>query len=237
MTDVEQLLQMNYQECCNFLIRKYGPVTGDYFCIDGGGIFYYPNRKIKRLNEGLFIHHIDADKAVKLSTIKFAKRNSFNYQKANRLLYCNLLEHLVLHIKIVEFPNPNKNFDELPGVEIICKILVPQLTDIYSGIKYSEIWKQKVAEVVLPLKSDYLKCIKKLVELNFSYPLLTSYDEKPKIWNSDKNKPLCDEMKKLGIENMITPKEKSKFNGWIIVSLIVFGILLIVFVFTKTVWI
>lgn len=39
--------------------------------------------------------------------------NPFDYQKANGLVYCNLLEHLLLHVKIAENPNAQANENEL----------------------------------------------------------------------------------------------------------------------------
>jgi len=47
-----------------------------------------------------------------------------------------LLEHLVLHIKIFEFPNLNKNIIDDVGVGGIYAFIAPELNDIYSGIKY-----------------------------------------------------------------------------------------------------
>ncbi|WP_051437270.1 hypothetical protein [Williamsoniiplasma lucivorax] len=60
------------------------------------------NTKITRGKDGLNIHHLDEDKAIMLSTSAFAQENPYDWQKAERLVYCNLLEHLVLHIKIFE---------------------------------------------------------------------------------------------------------------------------------------
>ncbi len=73
-----------------------------------------------------------------LSTPTYAKKNPFDYQKADHLVYCNLLEHLVLHIKIVEYPNPAQNAGETCGGigGIIYNYIVPELNDIYSGIVY-----------------------------------------------------------------------------------------------------
>lgn len=173
MTYIDELLQMNYDEVVLSLIKKYGKVTGDYFskptCLSA-------NRKIKRTSEGLLIHHIDEDKAIMLSTPAHARENPFDYQKADRLVYCNLLEHLVLHIKIFEYPNANKNKKEICGVGGIYNFMVPQLNDIYEGTVYKRPWQQKIADVVLPLKQEYFKCIKYLVNIGFNedYPLLSS---------------------------------------------------------------
>ena len=60
--------------------------------------------KFSRTNEGLFCHHIDEDKFENLSNIKFIKVNKypFKYQKKDRLVYCDLFEHLILHALIIK---------------------------------------------------------------------------------------------------------------------------------------
>lgn len=196
MTEIEQLLSQSYAECVNYLLKKYGPVAKDYFSDFG---CTKKTSGITRGNEGLYIHHIDEDKAIMLSTPTYAKKNPFDYQKADHLVYCNLLEHLVLHIKIVEYPNPAQNPGETCGVGGIYNYIVPELNDIYSGIVYKQAWKQKVTEIILPLKNDYFKCIKQLVNLNFDYALLKSFNTKYGLWSNDKNKQIYKRLKKLGV--------------------------------------
>lgn len=197
MTEIEELLLMNYEQVTNYFKVKYGNVPKDYFTDER---YISKSSRNTRTKEGLYIHHIDEDKAIMLSTTEWAIKNPFSYQKANRLVYCNLLEHLVLHIKIFEFPNPNKNIMEDVGVGGIFNFIVPELNDIYSGIKYKKQWKQNITNVVLPLKVDYFRCIKKLVELNFPYPLLTSFNEKFKLWDGLRNQLLYNELKQIGVK-------------------------------------
>ncbi|WP_146063674.1 hypothetical protein [Williamsoniiplasma lucivorax] len=88
------------------------------------------------------------------------------------------------------------------GIGGIYTFIVPELNDIYSGIKYKQPWKQKVIEMVLPHKNDYLKCIKRLVDWNFSENLLTSFVyNQPLGWYKNKNQELFEEMKKLGVRH------------------------------------
>ncbi|AXK51637.1 hypothetical protein [Spiroplasma alleghenense] len=200
MTEIEKLLELNYEDCCNYFINKYGKVGGNYFNDEE---CTRKNTKVTRGKEGLYIHHIDEDKAILLSTPEYARENPFEFQKADRLVYCNLLEHLLLHIKIFEYPNKNKNIGEDVGIGGIYNFIAPELNDIYSGISYKQPWKQKVVEVVIPLKSDYFKCIEKLLSLGFDRPLLRSFyfNELSGIWNPEKNKEIFDELRKLGVKN------------------------------------
>ncbi len=157
-SDVQKMLKMTYQQCCDFLINKYGPVPGDYFLTESMKSY---NPKIKRGKEGLFIHHIDEDKAIMLSHKDFAIQKPFAFQKANRLVYCNLLEHYVLHIKIVEYPNPEGYEGEHPGIGGVVNFIGPELNDIYSGITYKSEQKEAAAKLVRNELLDYLLCIKK----------------------------------------------------------------------------
>ena len=94
--EVQNQLKMTYSELVDYLLKKYGPAECDYFRTEA---CKSKNPKVSRTNEGLYCHHIDEDKAIMLCNDKFAVNNPFEYQKAERLVYCNALEHLILHIK------------------------------------------------------------------------------------------------------------------------------------------
>ncbi|MDE5766918.1 MAG: hypothetical protein K2H56_00050, partial [Malacoplasma sp.] len=162
MSEIEKMLAFNYEECCDYLKNKYGEIKKNFFTNPS---CKYPNNSIKRGEEGLFIHHIDEDKAIMLSVTEYAIKNPFEYQYGNRLVYCNLLEHLVLHIKIVENPNPNQNKNENVGIGGVFNYMIPELNDIYSGIEYSN-WKIAVIDSVIDLKNDYFKCLEYLMKIS-----------------------------------------------------------------------
>lgn len=98
--DYELVKNYDYSTYCNHLLEKYGAVGGDYFKST-----FSQNRTIKRADEGLYIHHIDENKVANLSNYEVAKVNSFDYQKADRLVYADLFEHILLHILIGEQNN------------------------------------------------------------------------------------------------------------------------------------
>lgn len=95
--DYELVKSYDHSTYCNHLLEKYGAVGGDYFTPT-----FSPNMTIKRADEGLYIHHIDEDKVANLSDYDVAKANSFDYQRADRLVYADLFEHILLHILIGE---------------------------------------------------------------------------------------------------------------------------------------
>lgn len=112
-----------YRYCGDYVLRdgdKY-PVSGtnyrSYFAEDGIGdiyddktYWYSPEGKFficwgrkgeySRTPEGLLCHHVDEDKASVLSNPYFAKDYPFSYQRRERLVYCDYVEHLLLHYKI-----------------------------------------------------------------------------------------------------------------------------------------
>lgn len=182
---MDKLLKMNYEEIIEYLKQKYGNVPKNYFTINGN-----KNQGNSRTKDGLVIHHIDEDKMIMLSNKKnehlivnkgFVNIDQINimyndFQKADRLVYCDLLEHLLLHIKIMEYPKPIIN-NIAVGIGGILNYIVPELNDIYSGINYTVEWKKKILEKVINGKEEYflmLKYIIKSKKINIKKELLYS---------------------------------------------------------------
>lgn len=101
LTDIENLLTLDYDTCVAFLLIKYGQVEGNYIVYSRFFKTISENLEIKKSWYGLEIHHIDEDKIPNLSS-KENRELYINEQKSDRLVYCNLIEHLVLHIKIYQ---------------------------------------------------------------------------------------------------------------------------------------
>lgn len=126
--------KMSYDELCKYLIKKYGIVAGDYFlkenCIS-------QNQKIKRGKEGLYIHHYYGKKYIMLCNTKWASKHSFEYQKGENLVYCNIFEHLLLHIKITlnYIKGNDRIYDgEFPGIGGVVNHIGPAIyAKFYKG--------------------------------------------------------------------------------------------------------
>ena len=161
-------LSQNYASIVTALLKKYGAAKHNYFkdtnCTE-------KNAKVSRTNEGLYCHHIDEDKAIMLSKDEFAAANPFEYQKADRLVYCNLLEHLLLHVKIAENPSENANDGELPGIGGAINFICKDLNDIYAGKEPADEWRKKVAEKVKDSFEDYIAILRYLWNVVESNPL------------------------------------------------------------------
>lgn len=102
------LLTKTYDEAVELLLQKYGFAQGDYFRESSykrfmnGEIKSIAKGKYSRTSEGLYCHHIDENKALNISNLIFIKNYKipYEYQRKDRLVYCNLLEHAILHVLI-----------------------------------------------------------------------------------------------------------------------------------------
>ena len=156
--EIKKELDMGYQELVSYLLEKYGPAKYDYFVND---LFKTKNNKVSRTKEGLYCHHMDEDKAIMLSSAEWARKNPFDYQKAERLVYCNALEHLILHVKIVEAPRAEgANLFEAHGVGGAVNFLCPQINDYYNGFEYKREFERNIFGVIKDNFEDYIKILR-----------------------------------------------------------------------------
>ena len=149
--EYEKLAVMKYDELCAYLLDKYGPVNGSYFINEN---CKSPNSKIKRSSEGLFIHHIKEDEFVQLNATQYAVLMPFEYQLGENLLYCDIIEHLLLHICIVkEFLVQKTEGEEkvYVGIGGVINHIAPQIIDYINGYEF---------------KKEYLKIALKVVDGN-----------------------------------------------------------------------
>ncbi len=184
----QKLMKMSYQELVSFLQQKYGKVNGDYF-LDKE--CKKQNCSIKKGSEGLFIHHIDEDKAIMLAVSEYAINNPFDYQKANRLVYCNLLEHYLLHILIYEEQKPeNANQKEKQGLGGAINYICIELNNCYGGYNY---------------KKEFSKVAKSLIINDYdSYVLMAK-----RLWHDIKNdNMLSTDRKKVALIKLVINKNK-----------------------------
>lgn len=104
------LYNLTYNEYVNQLKEKYSNVPGDYFYTVSRGKTkgqLAKNTGITRGKDGLYIHHVYecyflglSDPTMYLLQNAMSDTKIKDAQKAENLVYCNLIEHLILHIKI-----------------------------------------------------------------------------------------------------------------------------------------
>ncbi len=160
--EIEKQLSLSYADLVEYLLLKYGRCLYNYF---SSPLCKSQNQRAKRTDEGLVIHHIDEDKAIMLSDPEHAAKNPLSYQHSDRLVYCNILEHLILHIKIVEEPrHPKANADERLGIGGIKNYLCPEINDYFNGKQISE-WQLPVFKQIENNFEEYIYIIKYFLDL------------------------------------------------------------------------
>lgn len=154
-------LKMTYEELQYYLIQKYGAAKYDYFADTE---CTRKPIKVSRTREGLYCHHMDEDKGGNLGNPLQAKIQPFEWQKKERLVYCNILEHLILHMKIaivrqkkmLETPKEVAGFFTTGGIFMICK----DINDMFMNDGTKVAWQRRCFEEIKENYEDYILLIK-----------------------------------------------------------------------------
>jgi hypothetical protein len=108
VVDYVQNLDLIYDAYVQVLLAKYGAAPADYFREDSYQQFLAGERslpvknRITRTADGLYVHYIDEDKIIMISTPRSIKDYNipYAYQRRDRLVYANEIEHAILHLLI-----------------------------------------------------------------------------------------------------------------------------------------
>ena len=198
LKEYEKVKGFNYLEYCDYLQSKYGVGLCDYMTKS-----YNRNSKVSRTKDGLVAHHKFEDHAIMLSTQEYAQNNPFEWQLAKNIVYCDYLEHMLLHILICEHPAIDKNENEIVGVGGIVNHIVPELNDFYSGFRVKRDWMAKCYSMVENDYDVYLALIERYInwarnDPNFKIDeLLTSYNEQFGYWFKDNNDDVFFDIKEI----------------------------------------
>lgn len=198
LTEYNKVKDFSYSEYCDYLQKKYGIPSKPYFNKN-----FVKNTGITKTGEGLFLHHIKEDVAIMLCNASFARNNPYEFQLPENLVYCDYLEHLLLHIMICESPNPDANAGELVGVGGVQNFLAPELNDIYGGFIPKMGWKARCYDRVKWNFDVYKELIKRFktncagIRGYDENALYRSFNENFGGWSSDKNEVITEELRKL----------------------------------------
>lgn len=152
--------ELDYATLLLYLKQKYGMVAGSYFTNE---TCKYVDKNLSRANEGIFIHHDkewnpDHIECRSLCAPEEALKYSFDYQQPYNLTYCNMLEHLLIHIKIYELRLQAVGYAFIDGVE---QFMIPQINDIYNTYYFSKIkWLQATKDSIQDNYKDYQQLLK-----------------------------------------------------------------------------
>lgn len=190
--EYNKVSSMDYEAYCDYLQNKYGKPDKPYYTKG-----FSKNRSIVRSKEGLVIHHKKENVAIMLANVNYAKNNPYEYQMPDNLVYCDYLEHLLLHVLICEDiiigKTQNINENEKPGVGGVINFLMPELNDMYSGYESSQEWKKNCYLRVINDRKTYLKIVERFIQnywkpLDLPFVTLTrSYHEQFGKWDKDIN--------------------------------------------------
>lgn len=196
--EYSKIKNLSYEEYCQHLQKKYGIGKYPYFTTG-----WSRNKLAARTAEGLVVHHKFEDHAIMLGEPKFAMNNPYEWQQPENLVYCDYLEHLLLHIMICENPSPDHNQLEAVGIGGVINFIVPELNDVYSGWVTKQAWRLECHKKIINDKDVYLELLKRFKTNCSSYPLytekclFTSFNHKFGLWDGANNVPLFLEIAKL----------------------------------------
>lgn len=194
MNEFEKVKDMTYLEYCDYLQTKYGIGLADYMTKN-----FNKNQKCTRTKEGLVIHHKDEDKMIMLSTKEIAQLCPFEWQTKEHIIYCDMLEHLFLHVLICKYPSPDKAPEVEVGIGGIVNFIAPELNDLYSGWVTKQEWRKNLHDKVREDKAVYLAIIKIFSDWakknGYKKKILhTSLNEDFGLWSKKQNKVLFKEL-------------------------------------------
>ena len=180
-----------YREYCDYLHQKYGKPAQSYMLPS-----FEKSRGISRTSEGLVVHHVFEDTAILLSTKEYAQKFPFEWQCPDNLVYCDYLEHLLLHVLICESP---KNYGV--GIRGAVCYLIPELNDWFGGFPLKQQWKVSCYQKIKGDVDCYIEIVNRLIRYSHEYPYFnrsaieSSFDEtysKCPIWHKEYNKKVTE---------------------------------------------
>lgn len=198
MSEYLLVKKLTYLEYCDYLQKKYGIGLDDYMTKS-----YNPKAKCKRTKEGLLAHHKKEDTMILLSTKEIAMMFPIEWQSKENIVYCDYLEHLLLHILICKYPSNEKIDFVKVGLGGVVNFIVPELNDLYSGWETGQAWRKNCHDKVKNDKAVYMEMLKQFIDnekddINFDISILCrSFNEPYGIWSNEQNSELYKEIKAL----------------------------------------
>ena len=198
LEEYNRVKDLTYVEYCNYLQNKYGVGRDNYFSKS-----WVKSKKVTRTKEGLVVHHKYENKAIMLSHVDYAKQHPYKWQCAENLVYCDYLEHLLLHILICEYYLPKSRTVQV-GIGGVVNFLVPELNDMYSGWQPKQAWQLACRNKIINDRNVYLLLLKRFIanapliyRLFWNKALRTSFNEKYGLWSKKNNDEIFGLIKKI----------------------------------------
>lgn len=183
LEEYKGLLSITYDEMINYLYQKYGFVQDDYYRESSyerfmnGEIKSITKGKFSRTDEGLYCHHVDEYRMLNISNKEFIKKFNipYEYQRKDRLVYCDLIEHAILHVLIAKETDHKFGY---PGYEAFIK---PDLIMWYLENQIPESkWRRNCYKTAYLKPEEVFEIIKEM-ELTLGNKYYNSFSEYKKI--------------------------------------------------------
>lgn len=199
IAEFEKVKGMTYAEYCDYLQKKYGIGRADYMTRA-----FNKNQKVTRTSEGLIAHHKAEDKMILLSTKEVAETCPYEWQKKENIVYCDYLEHLLLHVLICKYPSQDRHPLADVGIGGVVNFIVPELNDLYSGWVSKQAWRNNCHRVVAEDREVYMEILKMFIAylqeergIADKELLHTSFNEQYGGWSRKQNAQLYAEIDNL----------------------------------------
>ncbi len=164
----KELLNLSYSDTVQSLIEKHGKVADNYYKeksynkFINGEIKSIAYGKYTKTKEGLYCHHIMENEYENISNKEYIAHYKYPYEYHHKenLVYCDLIEHLILHALITKETNGNRGFKGL--VEYLMPIAEEWYID---GDEPGELWMQLCRERAFLSAEDAEKLFSDVDEL------------------------------------------------------------------------
>ena len=209
INEYQRVKDCTYLEYCDYLQSKYGIGLANYMTKS-----FNPNPKCKRTKDGLIAHHKKEDTMIMLSNKEVAQMYPFEWQLKENIVYCDYLEHLLLHVLICKYASDNKSSVICTGIGGVVNFIVPELNDLYSGWSTNQAWRKNCHDKVSADKEVYLAILKQFIDIEktnqfFDIDMICqSFNQRYGLWNDRKNKKIYAEIRGLNREKTISLIER-----------------------------
>lgn len=155
----KKLLNLSYSDAVQSLIEKHGGVVDNYYKEKSynkflnGEIKTIAYGKYTKSKEGLYCHHIMENEYENISSKRYIAQYKYPYEYHHKenLVYCDLIEHLILHALITKETNGDR------GVQGLVRYIMPIVEEWYiEEYEPEDLWMKLCRERAF-LSEDYIE--------------------------------------------------------------------------------
>lgn len=176
-------LSLGYKEYVVDLKKSHGKAERDYFSRESYDRFMAgeiqslsTQKNVTRTAEGLYCHHVAENRETALSNPENIRAFNlpFEYQEARNLVYCDIIEHAILHILIAV---EKRNDEAILGLRGYTNAIRPEIIDWFIKEQIPEKpWRKRCYDAIELRPRDVEKLLNFMDKfLTTHYPIDQSY--------------------------------------------------------------